>query len=649
MTRTPCDTPAGYASVPLGPAQERALLKVCVLVRRKVDAAAQGVGGHLVLLRQVLDGRVYLGCITDAAGRIQKWIELWVQDIEGVANTAAAYRESINNKTLDERWITRWRAMSKIPGSGGLLTLGFEDRHPAPVVVDPEVMQAVEPSESRSGRPWALCTEDRLLESKGLPPYSSTLSRCLYVPDLGEQSTFAAVTQDVEGAGAAPLREVVGKEAALFNPGGGLMMCRAACAGSYEEHIEHLTSAGRGENKKFGDPLAGGWALVGRAGRLVEAFHLKLRLIADAIGAVRDLVAETQAPLLNITPSSFGVSIGEKAWGLPQWWTARAVLNDPGDAIELPVKGSDAVYYVRGKSAGPTIYAPPAAGLGIRGRGSMRVRRVSESSSGVVVEATLSTQERLAPNKNDLIFLRSTVGNLRADLYATPEQGAALAGGELRVRTLPMRLGGDATDQLLRSEGLVIPDVLFEVTPLISTPCDLYALGVLAARTLLVNGQDPLAVVLDELMSLATQAGSAAPPKDGHIRPQAKLRAVFESSPHWAEMLGPQRLLRDEFSAAEALGVIPAGLWCDTLTAIVRMFPGLGSDALCRDFGDAPLGSIQRVFDRSLEDWGPMLRATRTMVLNDVTTNRELAGILRRASSSGAGGPGRRAEPALRG
>jgi hypothetical protein len=646
ISRVSCDVPSGYAAVPLGPAQERAMLKLCALVRRKVDAQALGTGGALVLLRQILDGRVYLGCITDLSGKVQKWVELWVQEIDGVADTAAAYRESINNHSLDERWIARCKSMAKIgtPG-GGLVWLGFEDKNPAPIVVDPEFAQGLEPTESRSGRPWALCTDDRILQAKGFPPYSSTLSRCLWVPDLGEQSPFAAVTTDVEGAGAAPLAEAVGKSMAMLNPGGGLMMCRGVPANSYEEHIDVLSSGGRGENKKFGDPLTGGWALVGLSGRLAESFHLKVRLIVDAIAAVRDLVAETQTPCLNITPASFGVSIGEKAWGLPHLWTARAIINDPGDAIQLPIKGSDAVYYVPGKSAGPTIYAPPSAGRGVRGRGSMRIRKVSESAAGVVAEATLSTQERMNMGRNDLIWLRGTVGNVRMDLYATPEQGAAVAGGELRVRTLPMRLTPDATEQLLKAEGVVVGDVMFEVVPLISTPCDLYALAVLAARTLLVGGQGTLAVVLDEIQSLGAQLASSPAAEGASLA--SRVRAVVQSNAHWAEALGPQRLLREELSADDALGVVPIDLWCDALGAMIRMFPGVGPDSLSKDFGDAPVGSIHRVFDRALEDWGRVLRASRSLVLNDLGTNRELAGLLRRAAPGAAGG--RRAEPALRG
>jgi len=51
--------------------------------------------------------------------------------------------------------------------------------------------------------------------------------------------------------------------------------------------------------------------------------------------------------------------------------------------------------------------------------------------------------------------------------------------------------------------------VSYDVVPALSSLCDLYALGVLAVRTLLVDAQTSLPKALDEAMSLNREAGAA--------------------------------------------------------------------------------------------------------------------------------------------
>src|SRR5205085_5492510 len=80
-----------------------------------------------------------------------------------------------------------------------------------------------------------------------------------------------------------------------------------------------------------------GWLFLGRHGnwgRLLESFHLKLRMLADMVGNVRALVKQTQRPLLGLAPDSFEVRWSEQGRALPLFWTARTVLTNEGDAVE---------------------------------------------------------------------------------------------------------------------------------------------------------------------------------------------------------------------------------------------------------------------------------------------------------------------------
>ena len=43
----------------------------------------------------------------------------------------------------------------------------------------------------------------------------------------------------------------------------------------------------------------------------------------------------------------------------------------------------------------------------------------------------------------------------------------------------------------------------------------------------------------------------------------------------------------------DALRLVPAELWCDTLAVIISLFPGIGPDSICRDFGDVPALALE--------------------------------------------------------
>src|SRR4051812_12389167 len=73
--------PPGYAAIPISADQMRVPLRLCVLVRPEPDANA----GHFVVLRDTVDARVLLGCITDATGAVHQWVALWMQSAPGDA------------------------------------------------------------------------------------------------------------------------------------------------------------------------------------------------------------------------------------------------------------------------------------------------------------------------------------------------------------------------------------------------------------------------------------------------------------------------------------------------------------------------------------------------------------------------------------
>lgn len=650
--------PDGYAAVPLSPEHGSSPVRLCALVRQSSDS----VSGPLVVLRDLLDARVFLGCVVDQGGWVHQWAEIWAQHLEGLAEAPAAVRGALTNAIVDDRWIRLAKSLERTDRPL-LIKTGWESEPAPPIFIDAASGKAIHPVDKQSGARWRLCRDDAVLAKAGLPIYTGSLHRFLSLPELGPESPFVGTAPPNGATKVVPPSELSGGRADLapLNPGGGMMLARAYSPIGYERFIDLLGGApwrgvphgksvldlelttragGAGGADHIGE---GGLFLghQGRHGRLLESFHLRIRALADAVSAVRSLVADAQRPLLNLSADSFQVRLGEPARGLPYLWTARVTLADPGDAVALPVQTSEARYYVSARERGPSIYRSESASRASQGLAVVRIREVlTERAEDAVLEGTLATDERLVAGKNDLVWLRVNLKGGRLDLYARLDAKAAMAGGEFRFRTVPQRLGASVLEQLRGSKGVPLTETPFEIIPLVSSPADLYSLAVLAVRTLLVDPRTSLPVALDEMLSLARQLASAF---DANVPIAERVRRVFESDPRWVAAIGPQRLSFDPMDPGAAFDLVPAPLWWETLAAIVRMVPGIGPDSRCTDLGDARHGGLHKPFDATLDDLDALLRRTRSLIVIDWKYNREIHAVIRGFLTKVGGAPGRQA------
>ncbi len=634
--------PENCVAIPIGGDEAGGSLRICVLARKEPHPAH----GHFVLLRDVLDARVLLGCALDAGGGVHRWVELWIQDVDGLPEVAGLSGSALCNAVLDERMGALFDALRECDPASVIQT-GWEKSHPPPVLLDLSTGQARNPLEPESGGELRLCRDEGVLQGAGLPGYGSSLHRYLYVPDMGGESRFVPVTSG------APVCERTMELSALteseegllpLNPGGGLIMVRSYAPLDLSGFLALLGGRPPGDARAEAEPgpaeafaaigtpgeqpPAQGYLFLDRhgpAGRMAETFHLKLRLLADACEAVRHVVSRLERPLLNLSDRSFRVDVARPSGGLPVFWTARVSLVDPGEAVEVALPQSDARYFTTVRHRGGSIYQPAIAQGGASGRGTVRIRRVLKTGDGeTAVEGTLVTNERIEAAGDELMWMRLNLSDHRVDLYGQLQAEAALARGEVRFRTVGRRFDEAVAEGLDAAEGVPMTGVPFEVLSVFSTPFDLYSLGVLAVQALLVDGGTSLPVALDEVLSLAHEAAERY---DDSPLPE-RIAGIFGDDERWSRSLGPHRLRCDEVAPADAWTMIPAGLWWETLAAIVRMFPGLGPDSECTDYADAPHGAIHRVFEGPLTALRKLVAMSRSLVVTDWRLNREINDVI---------------------
>jgi len=636
--------PEGYIAVPITDEQKLSVLKICILVRPEPDPA----GGHLIVLRNTVDAKIFLGCIVDASAQVLDWLELWMQNNTTLINTPSASRLNLSNAVLDDRWYKQFLAFEQL-NSPVIVKTGMENSNPLPTLIDISAGCPVHPIDPESGTPWKLCTDEDLLQQKGLPCYSSSLHRYLHVPASGSATKFVPVTSGAPtNEYTKPLSEICADDAHIipFNITAGLMLIKRHNPIDLETYIDILSGIswdglkhGRsildfGEQinalRKDEITLTNDGRLFletcGRHGRLIETLHLKLRLLADVVSSVHTMVRNLQRPLLNIGPESWQVKLGEVGRGLPFLWTAKAILSDPGNAILLSIEGVDLQYYLPSPASGTSIYRPILSSLPTKGRASLRIRSVlSETNDTTVVEGTFSTQERIEIASHDIVWLRINLACGDVDLYAHLESDSAMAIGEWRFRTVAQNL--KHTEDLKAAEGVPMPDVQFEIIPLLSSPCDLYSLAVLAIRIFLVDNTNSLPVVLDETMSLMRQIEADI---DENISIEERISDLFSKDNRWPESLGPQHLTFDDISSEEIFGIIPPEIWWTILLIIMKMLPGLGPDSECRDYGDAQPGGLHKVFERTMDDIDKLILKTRSLIVSDWKSNREIAAVIQK-------------------
>jgi len=256
---------------------------------------------------------------------------------------------------------------------------------------------------------------------------------------------------------------------------------------------------------------------------------------------------------------------------------------------------------------------------------AVRIRKIlAQKDETIVLEGTISTQERIDISQTDLLWIQLTLSCGRVVFYANLTEGVAL--GERRFRTIPQKLPEHVGLAIRSAEGVRFPNVPFETLPMRSSPADLYAVAVIAVRTLLVNDETTLAIALDEIQSLAQ---TVADTEAQGIGLSTRLRDVATSDSRWSASLGPHRLLSpDALTAEQAMTFVSDGLWWDTIAVLIRCFPGATRDSFAADLGDAPPLALHAVFEPAVEALEKLSLRARSLLFVDWKYNSEITTVI---------------------
>ncbi len=633
--------PSGCMMAPIHRADAGTPLRICVLV----CPASGPAPSPFFLLRELPGSSVYLGAVCDAAGRVESWVEIWVQSLELKDSAVSGYHERLTNHVFDQRWrseVAWWQETAP----DHVIATGMEVEPPGPILIQqpagdhPAVFLETETTN------WRVCQADALLESFGLPPYSTSPFRYLWEPGAGETKTFLATAPE------APVNSHVQsldrlrtlpKVQAIFNPHGGLVRVTRFSPLPLEEYLQILEGMAWQDStldpsrlfpgsayaalqawsaKPVGLPfLLHGCAQDGE--RLSEIFLLKLATLLGLFREVRSQVKSQQLPLLNLSPASFRVTLTEAGDPFPMLWAAKAALAKPGQAYPLKIRTTEQNYFLRLGKIEPSPFLPEGLATHVFGVGSVRIRNVTTEMDGIVLEGTMVAQDYLSLDPYDLLWFKLPLGEERLEFYAHVYPSENVGPREARFKTVPSKQAEATMAALKGIVGTVFPRSPYEIWPLLSSPCDLFSLGVLAVRILLANHQSNLPVILDEVLSLSRRLGENTKPGDDL---RQKLAGLLEKDQHLSAFLNPAALLAT--GQPGAWGKTGADLWLETVTLILRFFPGTGAHSFCKDFGDVSPLALENIFDRPIQDLESIVWRLRSMLVPSLTDHEEIAEVL---------------------
>jgi hypothetical protein len=633
--------PSGTVLAPIHCFHDEDPLRVCLFLRSNPDQGSC----PFVLVRELPGSRVYLGAVCDAQARLQEWVEVWVQmfDLRDVAFSGS--QERLTNYGFDQRWRSEHlMSLQTIPEL--VIVTGMEQKNPGPILIKSPGGQEKSVFAQVQATPWKICKDDALLDSFGLAPYSTSPFRYLYDPAAHGAKTFLATASDApvnaHVLSIERLKEAPGT-VEVFNPQAGLVRVTRFSPLGIEEYFRILEGrpweeAGIEPTRSLLDGIYGelqAWSASPKAmpfllhgpaaagDRLTELFFLKLSALLGMFKEVRAYVKTQQLPLLNLSPSSFNIRLPLAAHPFPAFWAAKCLLVKPGQAYPLKIKSTEQRYFIRLGRIEPSPFLPEGLGAHSFGIGSVRLRNVLTEAEGVVLEGTLVAEDYLGVDARDLLWFKLPIGEERLELYAHVYSSEAVGPKEARFRTVPAKLPEPVLATLKRTAAFAKSP--YEIWPLLSSPCDLHSLGIIAIRALLANGQSNLPVIVDDVLGLARRLGKE-PVEEGNFIP--KFRALLEAEPKLIDLVRPPSLLDSGQSSSQAWDDPHNSLWLETVALVLRLFPGTGSHSYCQNFGDVSPLALETVFDRPVHDLETLLLRLRSILVPTLSDNAEIAAIL---------------------
>jgi hypothetical protein len=468
--------------------------------------------------------------------------------------------------------------------------------------------------------PLHTCRDEARLAAAGLPSYASTAARFLACPSCpdseegeeGNEPRFWAGTADearglrdtgslddlrrsletrrkkADGAAVLPaIPATPAKGWTVFNLHDEPFLLTRLAPVPFDDFVARLGGGGGTEGDTPEQTGAGLlFAAEGSGVDAVEILTLKLAAFLQTVRALRQHTLLLGRPHLDLHPEHLAVEVGPRGDFLPDLWSFRVKLLGPspgrmarlGPGIELPLP----------PRLPRTPFAPRVireARLARPSSGELLIERVvqekaSDKGEGAWrIEGTLLDPHGFYPPPGprdwvQIAWPRDPFGSL-GTAAAQVDPRVAPQSVEMAVITEPLELDPALARRLGKPGGFRVPGVRYRIYPQLGVPEDLWSLGVLLLRLVLVNDGQSLSA-LDPLLDMVPH-GPVSELRGGRRKPDEILASAIAADPH---RLAKENLFHQAVDRLPGRpNAVPDDLWTEVLRLALRLVargPGFG-------------------------------------------------------------------------
>jgi len=394
--------------------------------------------------------------------------------------------------------------------------------------------------------------------------------------------------------------------------------------------------------------------VIGRRGMLLfeidgsgldalEVFRLKLSAFAQLCRGVHELHRRCGQPHLCIEPRNALVQLTEAGDHLPAMWSFQVKLAglSSTSAVVLDGRQSAGLYFPPDSSS--MIYTAPVIRQGLFGRTQAGdfvltdILDVGDAKDGpnVKFEGELSGENlfSVALSRKDLISVvvpGSPFGIEDLVLWCREAGGPRNERGSFKLQSEPLRLETDVIRRIRDGVGIRIPGARYAIYPCFHVPCDLYSLGMIFFRTLLVNDGQELARV-----ELALDGVKKQLPKLSAEREAMEGERAFENiaaelrAKENANIFARRNIFHhSEDRRDDRPNAIPETLWGDALVMGLRLCTGAEGFSYCEDHGDFDLRYPAEKLEPILESLDTIIRKADSIMFSRSRHSLEVREVL---------------------
>lgn len=390
----------------------------------------------------------------------------------------------------------------------------------------------------------------------------------------------------------------------------------------------------RGRRYMFGTDPSGMDAL--------EIFKLKWTLFTQACQSVFEYHRRCGVAHLRVEPRHLMIRMDSVGDALPTMWQFQTRLISLGSpSIETkPEEGETGEILSLPMNSSPVYDAEIVrnSSFGIIQRGKFILTEIEPAEQGgnkFVINAEIHhdglSMAWLSLKDRIKVILRHVVGTSDLSFFALRDPDKDFTTRLLSIRSHPIELSQQQVDALKRIFGVPFHNAGFVLYPLFHVPCDVFSLGMLLFRTLLVNDKQAmgdLSLALEGLkLDLASMAAVECEESmesafweallDGHRR--HKVADIFNRM---------QVFYNEDDRVPERPNAIPTTIWNEALVLGLQMVTSIEGFSVCSNHGDYdpryPAGKMEPVIRRSVE----ILRKIDTALLAMSRYNAEIRAAL---------------------